>query len=251
MPFRAFRSPLAAFNRLVPKDRGGLLAAAGRPFGDHPRQRLDFYVPRRPGKERVPIILFFYGFLTAVPDYRLVPEGRFPAFVEDGAAAVRWARRHAAGFGGDPERIVLIGHSAGAHIGALLALDPQWLGEDRPALRGFVGLAGPYDFLPLEGPVTRAAFGHWADPAVTQPVNFAAAGAPPVLLLHGGRDRTVRPRNSLELARRLAAAGGEAQVRIYPTLGHVDLLTALALPLRRRAPVLADAVAFAADAAAS
>ncbi len=270
MAARWFDSPLTAFNRFVLKDPCGRLVARDIAFGKEPRQQLDLYAPRRrDGRTRLPIIAFFYGgnwasglrqgygfvgralaargFLVAIPDYRLVPEVRFPAFVEDGAAAVEWIVAHAAEQGGDPQSIVLMGHSAGAHIAAMLALDPQWLGEARRAVRGLIGLAGPYDFLPLAGPVTRAAFGQARDLAATQPVKFAAPGAPPALLLHGGGDRTVLPRNSRELARRLAAAGGDARLRIYPQLGHISILTALALPFRYRAPVLADAAAFAGE----
>lgn len=270
MAARWFDSPLTAFNRFVLKDPGGRLAAHDIAYGEGSRRQLDLYAPRRrDGRTRLPIIAFFYGgnwasglkqgygfvgralaargYLVAIPDYRLVPEVRFPAFVEDGAAAVEWIVANAAEQGGDPQCIVLMGHSAGAHIAAMLALDPQWLGEARRSVRGLIGLAGPYDFLPLAGPVTRAAFGQARDLASTQPVNFAAPGAPPALLLHGGGDRTVLPRNSRELARRLAAAGGDSRLKIYPQLGHISILTALALPFRYRAPVLADATAFARD----
>jgi acetyl esterase/lipase len=104
------------------------------------------------------------GFLTIVPDYRLYPAVRYPGFVEDGALAVRWAADHARALGGDPGRIVLIGHSAGAYIAAMLALDDRWLeaaGVDPKAVRAFAGLSGPYDFLPLDGPVTQRTFGEF------------------------------------------------------------------------------------------
>lgn len=271
MAARWFDSPLTAFNRFVLKDRGGVLLERDIAYGAHERQRLDLYAPRRrQARTRLPIIAFCYGgnwasgarqgygfvgrafaakgFLVAVPDYRLVPDVRFPGFVEDCAAAVDWIVAHAADRGGDPDSVVLMGHSAGAYIAAMLALDPQWLGRTRSSVRGLVGMAGPYDFLPLKGPVTRAAFGQAPDLAATQPVNFAAPDSPPALLLHGGGDRTVLPRNSRALARRLAAAGGEARLRIYPQLGHISIVTALALPFRYTAPVLADAAAFAREA---
>jgi acetyl esterase/lipase len=265
--FRAFRSPIAAFGRLVPKDRRARLVERDVAYGGHSRQRLDVYAPRRPAGPPLPIVVFFYGgswasglrqdyafagrafaaagFLTAVPDYRLVPEAHWPDFVEDCAAAVNAVRARTERHGGDPDRIVLIGHSAGAYNAAMLALDRRWLGEAQAAVRGFVGLAGPYDFLPLSGPVTSAAFGRAKDLPSTQPVNHALAGSPPALLLHGAGDRTVRPRNSRELAGRLADAGCDARLKLYPKLGHVDLLTSIALPFRRRAPVLADSLAFA------
>jgi acetyl esterase/lipase len=261
-------SPLRTFNTLVPKDRAGEAAVRGAAFGPHERQRLDLYRLRREaGEERLPIIVFLYGgswqsgvregygfagralaaagFLVAIPDYRLVPEVRFPAFLEDNAAAVRWLRENGARYGGDPDRIVLVGHSAGAYNAAMLALDPRWLGEDRRAVRGLVCLAGPYDFLPLDGPVTRAAFGQAPDLRATQPINFASADDPPALLLHGADDTTVYPRNSRRLAEMVRAAGGRAEVKLYPNVGHVGILTALAKPLRGRAPVLDDIVSFA------
>jgi acetyl esterase/lipase len=126
----------------------------------------------------------------------------------------------------------------------MLALDPRWLGADRAAIRGLAGLAGPYDFLPIDSPLTLAAFGAGAD-ASTQPVSFASAGDPPALLLHGADDRTVYPRNSRRLAERLQSAGVAAQVKVYPGLGHVGMVTALARPFRGKAPVLDDVAAFA------
>lgn len=259
-------SPLLTFNAAVPKDRGSRLVLRDAAFGPDPRQRLDVYAPTA-SRSRRPILIFFYGgswnsgtkvgyafvgrafaaqgFVVIVPDYRLVPAVRYPAFLEDNAAAVRWARAHAAEIGGDPDRIVLAGHSAGAYDAAMLALDPRWLGPDRAAVRGWIGLAGPYDFLPLDGPVTRAAFGNVADPASTQPISYAAAGDPPAFLATGDKDVTVRTANSDNLAARLRTADVDVERRRYPALGHVGVVTALARPLRDRAPVLADAAAFA------
>ena len=260
-------SPLTAFNALVPKDGGTIRPAHAVAYGADPRQRLDVYAPRRPGARPVPTILFFYGgswnsgtrtgygfaaralaaqgFVVIVPDYRLVPAVAFPAFVEDGAAAVRWTHLNALRYGGDGERIVLVGHSAGAYNAAMLALDPRWLGPARAAVRGFAGLAGPYDFLPLEGPVTTATFGGWPNRQETQPIAFAGPGAPPTLLLTGSDDMTVKPRNSEALAAKLAAAGVAVELREYPGVGHIGIVTALARPLRGKAPVLADVARFA------
>jgi acetyl esterase/lipase len=259
-------SPLRTFNMLVPKDSGVELIERGAAYGPDPRQRADVYRPRAL-QEPLPIIVFLYGgswqsglregygfagrafasrgFVVAIPDYRLVPQVRFPTFLEDCAAAVRWVRANAARLGADPDRIVLVGHSAGAYNGAMLALDPRWLGEDRKAVRGFAGLAGPYDFLPLDSPATIAAFGRERDLPATQPVGFASAGDPPALLLHGGEDRTVYPRNSRRLAERLQAAGVDATLRLYPDVGHIKIVTSLARPLRGQAPVLRDIEAFA------
>lgn len=261
--------PLGSFNLLMPKDRASARVAKDVPYGDGERLKLDVYSPRSAEARPRPVILFFYGgswnsgrrqdyafaaralaargFLVVVPDYRLVPEARYPDFLKDCAAALRWARRHAARYGGDGERIVLSGHSAGAYNAAMLALDPSLLGADRAAVRGFVGLAGPYDFLPLDDNSTIAAFGAWPRPAETQPISYAAAGAAPFLLLHGDGDSRVKPRNSLKLAGLLRDAGADVRLKLYPGLGHVGILTALAGPFRRGAPVLADIASFGLD----
>jgi acetyl esterase/lipase len=184
------------------------------------------------------------GFVVAIPDYRLVPEIHFPGFIQDNALAVRWVVANARLHGADPSRIILVGHSAGAYNAAMLALDPQWLGADRKAVRGFIGLAGPYDF-ELDRGVTRSAFGQASNFAATQPINFASRDDPPSLLLHGARDTTVYPRNSVILRDRLASAGVDARLRLYNDVGHVGILTAIARPLRGKAPVLSDISSFA------
>ena len=259
-------SPLSTFDRLVPKDRGGTLVAKGLAYGPGPRQRLDVYAPRGDCGQPRPIVVFFYGgswssgtragyafvgralaaqgFVTVVPDYRLVPEVHYPAFVEDGAAAVRWVTANAGKYCGDGRSVVLMGHSAGAYIAAMLAVDPRWLGRTRAAIKGLIGLAGPYDFAPFDVDASRAAFGQVSDPAETQPVTWASAGDPPALLLYGSDDDVVRPRNSEALATRLRAGGVAVDQRAYPKLGHVGILLALARPFRGRAPVLNNASTF-------
>jgi acetyl esterase/lipase len=187
------------------------------------------------------------GFVTIIPDYRLVPQVRYPGFLEDNARAVRWARDNAARFGGDPERIVLAGHSAGAYNAAMLALDPRWLdaaGVPRGTVKAWAGLAGPYDFLPLDVRSTREAFGQAPDLPSTQPTNHAGRGDPPAFLATGADDATVEPRDSIDLAAKLRAADVPVELRIYPKLGHIGLVTALGPILGRRAPVRRDAIAF-------
>lgn len=259
-------SPLHTFNTLVPKDSGARAVANDLAYGENPRHRLDIYAPT--GREGpLPVIVWIHGgswssgdkdgytfvgralaaqgFIVVVPNYRLVPEVRYPGFVEDSAAAVRWTRANVADYGGDPDRIVLSGHSAGAYNAAMLAYDDRWLGDDRAGIRGFVGLAGPYDFLPLDTDSTRAAFGEWPDLPETQPVTWAGAGDPPALLLHGADDTTVKPRNSAALAARLTEAGVEARVVDYPAVDHIDIVIRLSRPLRSQTPVLQDLVQFA------
>ena len=261
--------PLGTFNALMPKDRASSRVAEGVPYGEGPRRTLDVYAPRAAAPGPRPVIVFLYGgswnsgrrqgyafagralaakgFVVVVPDYRLVPESLYPDFLRDCAEAVRWARRNAARFGGDRERIVLTGHSAGAYNAAMLALEPRLLGADRAAVRGFAGLAGPYDFLPLDDDATIAAFGRWPTLSETQPVTHAARGAPPALLLHGAADTRVMPRHSRALAARLSQVGAGVRLKFYPELGHVGILAAMAIPFRRRAPVLDDVAGFARD----
>lgn len=261
-------TPLTLFDTLVPKDAAASAVAQNIAYGPDPRQSLDVYRPRASkAAAHLPIIVFIYGgswnsgsksgyafvgralaargFLVVIPDYRLVPKVRYPAFLEDNASAVGWTIAHAAAFGGDPDRLVLAGHSAGAYNAAMLAYDDRWLGKDRARICGFIGLAGPYDFLPLQSDVAREAFQGTANLASTQPVNFAAPGAPPAFLATGSGDRTVMPHNSDALAGALQSKGAVVVRKSYAGLGHVGILTALALPFRGRAPVLADVIAFA------
>jgi acetyl esterase/lipase len=240
--------------------------AAGVAYGAEHRQRLDVYRPERAVPGPLPVVVFFYGggwdsgsrggyefagrafasrgFVAVVPDYRLSPEVRFPTFVEDAARAVRWARDHAAEFGGDPARIAIAGHSAGAYIGAMLALDPRWLaaaGVGSGTVRAAALMSGPYYSNIVDPRVTRvAAFQGWPEPAATQPFNFATADAPAMWLATGTLDRVVPPRNSEVLAARLRALGVPAEFRQYRGRGHADLVLGLSLNFRAQAPTALD-----------
>lgn len=258
--------PLAAFNLLVPKDSAAQIAQSDLAYGALPRQRLDIYRPVHAAKN-LPVILFFYGggwgsgrrqdyafvgqalaargYLVIIPDYRLVPDVRFPDFLRDCAEALHWTRHNAARFGGDGERVVVAGHSAGAYNAAMLALDARWLGDDHEVVRGLVTLAGPFDFLPLDDPASIAAFSRWPRLEQTQPVRFASLTAPPALLLHGADDDRVRPRNSQRLKAMMDEAGARADLHLYPATAHVGILLSLARPLRSTAPALDDIDRFA------
>ena len=262
-------SPLEAVNLLVPE--AGYEREAGLSYGPAARHRLDVYRPRAPEPSGT-VVVFFYGgswrkgsradyafagaafasrgYVTVVPDYRLYPEVRFPAFLEDGARAIAWVRREIAAHGGDPDRIVLAGHSAGAHTAALLALDRRYLkaaGVPSSAIVGAIGLAGPYNFDPAAYRSTRDIFATAASTAETRPVSFAQAGAPPMLLLHGLDDTTVQPKNSTDLAEALESAGASARYVPLETIGHIAVLLALASPFEGLAPVMPEAEAFLRD----
>jgi acetyl esterase/lipase len=232
-------------------------------YGPQPRQKLDVYAPKGGAAGR-PVLVFFYGgnwdsgdkhdyafagralaelgFVAVLPDYTHTHERPYPAFMEDAGAALAWVAANIAAHGGDPARIAAAGHSAGAYIAITLALDPRW--GAAAAIKAGVGLAGPYDFLPFDSPVTTRTFGHAGDLPATQPVNFARSDAPPLLLITGDADTTVRPRNSQSLAARMAAAGGEAALVLYPGITHTGPVKALARPFRSHARVLRDMAAF-------
>ena len=260
-------SPLGAYNALTPRAPGIRRAARAVAYGTGPRQALDVYLPRQPAADP-PVMVFFYGggwedgaradyafagrafasrgFVTLVPDYRRRQEAPYPAFLQDCAAAVAWAQRHAAEYGGDGRKVVLCGHSAGAYNAAMLALDGRWLaqaGAPHP-IAGWAGLAGPYDFLPLSPGAAQRTFGGEADLNATQPIRHASAGAAPAFLATGGKDQVVKPGNSVRLGRALAGLGVPVETRIYPALGHAELVLALAWPVSLRAPVLREASDF-------
>lgn len=241
----------------------------GIAYGTDARQRLDIYVPTGKADKPYPVLVFFhggawrdgerdgYGFLgrafaargivTVVADYRKTPKVRFPAFVEDTAAAIAWVNANIGKYQGDPGRLFIMGHSAGAHIAMMTALDRQWLaarGLQTDIIKGVIGLAGPYDFLPLTTDSSKIALGHWPDLSETQPITYARADAPPLLLLTGDIDTVVKPRNSQALSARIAELGGMQRLKIYPGVDHADIIMAIARPFRDKAPVVGDVVEF-------
>ena len=262
----ARRPPAEALNATIATD--GLSVRHGIAYGPAARQAMDVWRPEG-AAAGLPVVVFFYGgawqngrrqdyrfvaatlarrgMVVVVPDYRLFPQARFPAFIEDAALAVAAVRCAAPGWGGDADRVFLAGHSAGAHIAAMLALAPRFLaavGEDRAHLAGMVGLAGPYDFLPIQDEDIRAVFAGAADPRETQPVAHVDGRNPPMLLLHGGADRTCYPRNSLALAARVRAAGGAAEARIAPGVGHIGIVLGFAPLFGFRSSAVEDVAAF-------
>ena len=246
---------------------------SGIAFGPH-GQTLDVWMPSEKADAPRPVLIFYYGggwvkgraaeygwaarafasrgFVVVVPDYRKVPQVRFPAFVQDAADAVRWTQDNVAQFGGDPARIAVAGHSAGGYIAAMLTLDPQWLAAAgvRPGtIKAAVGLSGPYDFYPYTGRAV-AAFSAWPKPAETQPLSFARKDAPPMLLITGTEDTTVRPKNARNLNAKLKGLGAPVEEKEYAGLGHEDVAMALSLLFRGKAPVLDDSATFLTEALA-
>ena len=232
-------------------------------------QQLDVYRPAGMARGPRPVVVFFYGggwhagtrqgyafvarglasrgFVVVVPDYRKVPTVRFPAFVEDGADALKWVHDRIADYGGDPARVAIAGHSAGAHIIALLALDPHYLakrGLSPHFVKAAISLSGPYDFLPLDPGNAQNALGNWPRLAETQPITFARADAPPMLLVTSSKDTQVKPRNAYRLAARLRRLHAPVVFRNYAGLSHENVVMAYSRPFRALAPVLDESVAF-------
>jgi acetyl esterase/lipase len=267
----AFVSPprlLSHYDSLWGGSTGARLVAEGVPFGSH-GQRLDIWAPEARSSDRLPVVIFWYGggwakgdrtsyafagralanqgFLAVIPDYRKVPEVHFPEFLDDGAEAVAWVAKTIAQHGGDPGRVAVMGHSAGAWQAVMLALDSKRLaaaGADPAIIKAGVGLSGPYDFYPFTSERAIAAFSEWPHPQETQPITFARKDAPPLLLVTSDGDETVRPKNAINLGARLRALGAPVEVTNYGPLDHEEIVMALSMPFRSKGPVLADAVAF-------
>lgn len=264
LPLLQACSPLRLINATVAGDTHTV--RRDQAYGSDARQQVDVYIPTSPATD-APIAVFFYGgswssgdradyrfvgealasrgIVTVVADYRLSPGVRYPVFLQDCAQAVRWAAEHAASFGASRERLFLVGHSAGGYNAAMLALDPRWLagaGLAPRQLAGWVGLAGPYEFLPIVNPDAQVAFEWPNTPADSQPLFHAQAGhAMPrrALLLAAKSDTLVNPqRNTVAMAAALQRRGTQVDVELFDRVSHTTLIGAMARPLRGLAPVL-------------
>jgi len=249
-------SPVKTLNMIIPES--GYQLTPNVAFGSLPRQKLDIYVPRNlPKDSKAPVVVFFYGggwdtgdkddykfvaeaftsrgFIVVIPDYRIYPDVLFPGFMADPAQAARWVKDYIGGLGGDSQHIFLAGHSAGAHIAAMLTLNDEYLataGLKPKDFSGMIGLAGPYDFLPLKSDRLKTIFGPEEGRAKSQPINFVTGNNPPMLLLVGKKDDTVWPRNTYNLATKIREAGGPVELVEYESYGHIDMAAKLAKPLR-------------------
>jgi len=238
-------------------------------YGPHHLNRLDVYRPNNSSKPHA-VIVFFYGgcwgecnslnksdylfvaqsfasrgITTVIADFRQYPEVNFATLMEDASKVVSWTSMHISEFGGDPNRIIVSGHSSGAHIASMLALNPRYLKNDvKNRVRGFIGMAGPYDFLPLDEVYQRKLFNPSNDYASSQPINFVSAQSPPLLILQGEKDETVGKHNALNLSRKAQSLGISQQLILYPKLDHIGILTALSRPFQGQSTVLKDILDF-------
>jgi acetyl esterase/lipase len=253
-------SPAALLNVTV--SRKGFVRQADIAYGTAPRQKLDLYRPDMPRSDGKAVIFFYggswdsgskddylfvaqalasNGYTVVIADYRLYPAVRFPAFVEDGARAVRWAADRVG-----TDKLFVMGHSAGAHMALMLAANTPYLqaaGVDRLRLAGVIGLSGPYDFLPLKSARLIEIFGGANNPDI-EAITFTKAPLPPALLIHGTADTIVYPRNSERLAKAWRATGAPIELKLYPDIGHVDVIAAMSGLLAGRAPTRQDVLAY-------
>jgi acetyl esterase/lipase len=260
-------SPIKVLNALTPTST--FTKTSSIAYGDDPRQKLDIYRPVT-ALPNAPVVVFFYGgswnsgskddygfvgealasrgIMVVIADYRLYPQVRYPAFLQDGAQAVAWAHQHSAEYGGDPSKLYVMGHSSGGYNAAMLALDPQWLagvGLSPSIFKGWIGLAGPYDFLPIENRDVRPVFFYPDSPPDSQPINHVSHDAPPSLLIASVDDNLVNPkRNTGGLANKLRAAGVPVEAFYFAKTSHATLVASMSRPLRWLAPVLDRVTAF-------
>jgi len=231
-------------NNLYPGDSDAKLLIKDQTYDAELGLGLNIWAPRIATDKPLPVVIFIYGggwragskdeyafagralahrgYIAVIPDYRLFPDVKFPAFLEDSAKAVAWVHDNIAQVGGDPDRIFLSGQSAGAYNVTMLALDRQWLGREGKTtgfIKGVAALAGPHDFYPFASETTKNSFGSYHDPKITQPVNFMRADAPPLWLSTGTADTQVKPRNSIALRDKILAAGGDVDYTEYPEMG--------------------------------
>jgi acetyl esterase/lipase len=249
-------------------NHGDVIVDRNVPFDAAHGLALDVY--RLPHTEHAPVVVFFYGgswksgkrqwyrfigealakrgVVVVIPDYRQWPQVKLDGFMQDSARAVAWSYAHAGDYGGDNKNLFVMGHSAGAHIAALLATDDEWLAADglhAKQLAGFIGLAGPYDFLPLKDPDFIDMFGSTHEAQLrSQPVHFVDGDEPPMLLMQGTTDKIVWPRNTLSLAAAMHREHESAEVKLYPGIGHFALMFSLSQPFRSKAPALDDSMTF-------
>jgi len=243
------------------------------PYGSDKLQRLSVYSPENlPANDGVApaTIIFFYGgcwggcrtlnkesylfvaeaitsrgYNAILVDYRRHPAVKFPEIIDDARRAVEWVHRNIEQYGGDSELIFIMGHSAGAHLGAMLTLDETYLDRNTyQAIKGFIGLSGPYDFLPHTEPYQYAVFGPETRYAESQPINYVDGTEPPLLLLYGEDDTQVKSRNIINLARKVRMHGGTVETHFYDGIDHAEILAALSIPLQSTTPVIDDIFHF-------
>ena len=262
-------SPIKVLNSLVPEN--GYELVSGVEYGTNARQKLDIYLPKATEKSTAlkKVIIFYYGgnwdsgeradykfaaealvghgYIVVIPDYRVYPEVLFPGFMADPVSAAKWVKTNIKKYNGDANKVFLAGHSAGAHMAVMMAINPEYLAEAslKPNdFAGVIGLAGPYDFLPLKSDRLKIIFGPEAEQWKSQPINFVDGKNPSLFLAVGMKDNTVWPRNTFNLAKKIKEKNGLVEVHEFASYGHVDMVSTLAKPLRGNGELLKSVTTF-------
>lgn len=236
-------------------------------YGEHRLQSLDVYMPQgNQAQAKAPVVLFFYGgcwggcktyekahyrfvadtlttegYVVAIADYRRYPEVLIEPILQDAALATAWVADNIDDYGGDKQRIFIAGHSAGAHLAVMTMLDKSRLSPtQQKQIAGVIGLAGPYDFLPLTEAYQEVLFGPPENYASTQPIQHVTGTEPPMLLMWGSEDTAVFEHNIVNMKTKVDELGGSAETHVYPDIGHVELLTRLARPFKKGSMVIND-----------
>ena len=223
-------------------------------YGADARQKLDIYQPNRPVGTPSPVVIFVYGgswqngskagygfvgkslaqagYTTVVIDYRLAPQHRYPAFVQDTADAIAWTYRNIGKYGGRSDQLFVMGHSAGA-FNAITAVNDQrfWKTTAVPdaAVLGVIGLAGPYAYDFTTDP-TRIVFPEGATLEQIMPDRHPRPHAPPHYLLTAENDRVVYDFNTTRMQAALQSVGVPVQVGVVPNVGHASMIVSMATP---------------------
>lgn len=260
-------SPTRMLNAIVPDS--GYHLQSNVVYGESFRQRLDIYTPKSTANMPRRVVIFFYGgswesgdkadykfvgealssqgFIVVIPDYRVYPDVSFPSFMADPASVAKWVKTHIQNYGGNVNKVFLAGHSAGAHLAVMLAVNPEYLAQEAllPSdFAGVVGLAGPYDFLPLRTQRLNTIFGEKSMQWKSQPINFVDGKNPPMLLGVGRKDITVAPYNTDHIAKKIKDKNGSVDVAEFADYGHIDMVARLAKPLRGDGELLKTVVTF-------
>ena len=231
-------------------------------YGNELRQNLNVFSLKNQTK-LAPVVVFFYGgswtsgskddyrfigeafaskgIVTVIPDYRLYPQVKFPEFVNDGAKSLTWVRDNIEEYGGNSKEVYVMGHSAGAHIAAMLSYDNHFLKKQKikqSFIEGFIGISGPYDFLPFANPLNKKIFAPEKEFKKSQPINYVKRQSPRTLLIHGIHDKTVGIHNSRNLAKKLRANNVPVQTEFLDNLNHVQAIAKFSKLLRGKGKLL-------------
>lgn len=244
----------------------GLTVVKDQRYGPDARNVIDVYAPQ--DARNAPVALFIHGgswtggdksdhafvgdslaragYVTGVMNYRLAPQNRYPAYVQDAALALKWLRDNAGKYGGNAQNVFVMGHSAGGFNAVELVVNERWLREVNvpvSSVRGVIGVAGPYSYDFRQFP-SKNAFPEGGLPEDIMPDRHVRKDAPPHLLLVAANDTVVYPQNALNMEAALKKAGVSVERKVLPRLNHVTIIGAVARNLTFLGGTRAEVIRF-------